>query len=186
MNQTNKPPYIDDQTAFENAMQDVIPLLPTGRHLHQHPLPPPLPLPKTYLESRMPSGWNDQFTFEHVTSFIADGQPKWLLRDLRRGRFRPCAELDLHGFNRHEAREQLHIFLDEACRYQEYCICVIPGKGLRSADGEPILRTLVKGWLAQSEHVIAFSEAPISSGGSGAIFVLLKTDLPADMYQKYR
>lgn len=184
MTDSDHNPLFDDKTAFQIAVQDVEPLRPTGRYLHQHPLPPPVPLPKIAMDSRLASGWNDQFTFEHITSFLAEGQPKSLLQNLKRGRFRPCSELDLHGFNRHEAREQLHIFLEEAKSYREHCICVIPGKGLRSADGEPVLRILVKGWLAQSEHVIAFCEAPISSGGSGAIFVLLKTDSP-DILQKY-
>lgn len=171
------PQHLDDKTLFAHATKDVVPLIAEKRHRHPNPLPLPIPLARKRPADLCELDWNDHFTFEHITSFLSDGLPKRYLRDLKRGHFRPCAQLDLHGYNRRDAREAVYRFIDDARHYKEQCVCIIPGKGLQSFNGEPVLKTLVKGWLAQSEHIMAFCEAPASHGGSGAIFVLIH--LPA-------
>jgi DNA-nicking Smr family endonuclease len=55
---------------------------------------------------------------------------------------------------------------------------VIHGRGLGSAGGEPVLRSMVHSWLEQHHEVIAFCAANTSDGGHGALLVLLKSALP--------
>ena len=57
------------------------------------------------------------------------------------------------------------------------CVQVIHGKGLNSKNREPVLKILVRGWLAQHNHVLAFCQANPAEGGSGAVLVLLKTSM---------
>ncbi|MFZ3286905.1 MAG: Smr/MutS family protein, partial [Telluria sp.] len=53
----------------------------------------------------------------------------------------------------------------------------IHGKGLGSAGGEPVLRSMVHSWLVQKDEVIAFCVANKADGGYGALIVLLKAAL---------
>ena len=54
------------------------------------------------------------------------------------------------------------------------CVRVIHGKGLRSKNREPVLKTKVANWLIQRDEVLAFCQARQTEGGSGAVMVLLK------------
>jgi len=54
---------------------------------------------------------------------------------------------------------------------------IIHGKGLGSAGGEPVLRSMVHSWLVQKDEVIAFCVANKADGGYGALIVLLKAAL---------
>jgi DNA-nicking Smr family endonuclease len=51
---------------------------------------------------------------------------------------------------------------------------IVHGKGLGSKNREPVLKTKVRVWLAQREEVLAFCQAPVAHGGSGAVLVLLR------------
>jgi len=58
---------------------------------------------------------------------------------------------------------------------------VIHGKGWRSEGRDGILKVNTRHWLAQHPQVLAFCEAPLNAGGSGAVWVLLKlSNLPAN------
>jgi DNA-nicking Smr family endonuclease len=50
---------------------------------------------------------------------------------------------------------------------------VVHGKGLGSPGREPVLKSWVQRWLAQSAEVIAFAQASGPQGGAGALMVLL-------------
>ena len=54
------------------------------------------------------------------------------------------------------------------------CVRVIHGKGLRSNNREPVLKTKVKHWLTQRVEVLAYCQARPADGGGGALLVLLK------------
>ena len=54
------------------------------------------------------------------------------------------------------------------------CVRVIHGKGLSSANREPVLKNKVRRWLSQWDEVLAYCEAPRHGGGGGAVVVLLK------------
>ncbi len=92
---------------------------------------------------------------------------------LRRGTWRICAQLDLHGLRRDEARETLVGFLDDCRRHNHRCVRIIHGKGLGSVNREPVLKGKVRKWLVQRSDVLAFCQARPNDGGSGALLVLL-------------
>jgi DNA-nicking Smr family endonuclease len=51
---------------------------------------------------------------------------------------------------------------------------IIHGKGYRSVDSHPVLKNDLNLWLRQHKDVQAFCSAPPKSGGTGAVFVLLR------------
>ncbi|MCC7182275.1 MAG: Endonuclease MutS2 [Rhodocyclaceae bacterium] len=114
--------------------------------------------------------------------FARPGVRASVLRDLRRGRWFAEAAIDLHGLNRAEALDALKTFLATAERKRQRCLRVIHGKGLGSPGNEPVLKKLTLAWLARQPAVLAFCQARVVDGGSGALIVLLRaqTAPPAD------
>ena len=80
----------------------------------------------------------------------------------------------MHGLRTDEAREAVGQFLREAMRKGVRCVRIIHGKGLGSANKEPVLKSKVRNWLVQKDEVMAFCQAKAADGGSGALMVLLR------------
>ncbi|MDH5396134.1 MAG: Smr/MutS family endonuclease [Gammaproteobacteria bacterium] len=95
-------------------------------------------------------------------------------KKLRRGEFAIEDELDLHGYTVAEAKQAINEFLAQCKRNNIRCIRIIHGKGYRSEQKIPILKTYVAYWLPQHPDVMAFSSARPIDGGTGALYVLLK------------
>jgi DNA-nicking Smr family endonuclease len=108
-------------------------------------------------------------------SFLRPGVQRTQLRKLRKGAYPIRSELDLHGMTTDEARQQLAIFLQECLQRDERCVRVIHGKGYRSRDQQPILKSKLNQWLPQCPQVLAFCSAPAADGGTGALYILLTT-----------
>ena len=106
-------------------------------------------------------------------SYARDGISPQTVRKLRRGQWVVQAQLDLHGMTRDEAREAVLEFIQVAVREGKRCVRVVHGKGLGSANREPVLKSRVRHWLAQSGAVLAFTQARAAEGGAGALVVLL-------------
>jgi DNA-nicking Smr family endonuclease len=98
-----------------------------------------------------------------------------VLRRLRRGEYRVQREIDLHGLTVAEAKRALRQFLIDALEHEVRCVRIIHGKGLRSKNREPVLKTKVANWLIQRDEVLAFCQARQVDGGGGAVMVLLKS-----------
>lgn len=107
-------------------------------------------------------------------NYLKSGVRPTILRKLRRGYYVRKAELDLHGLVVLEAFTKLSEFIgqSQACGYS--CVSIIHGKGNRSPQGRPILKSKVAHWLRQRQDILAFCSARAVDGGSGAIYVLLK------------
>jgi DNA-nicking Smr family endonuclease len=186
-------PGIEDAAAlFRSAVRDVAPLAPSDKISYPlKPHPHPQPIPRQIPQDQSP---NDLLS-DHVSlgtepgddwSFSRSGLSRQTLRRLRRGYWGIQAELDLHGFNRDEARLELIAFLDDSHRRGFRCVRVIHGKGRSSRNHEPVLKTRIGGWLAERKDVLAFCQARPEDGGSGALVVLLKSpgrehDFPAEV-----
>lgn len=97
-----------------------------------------------------------------------------VMRKLRRGHYRCQAEIDLHGMVVSVARHCLAVFLRDALDRNYRCIRVVHGKGLRSGNRGPVLKTKVAGWLRQRDEVLAYCSARENDGGTGAVYVLLR------------
>lgn len=168
----------DDEDLFRQMMSDVKPLATEKRVTPNKPRPSPKRRPPS---AKPPSSTG--FTArEHVTDvapeetlfFARSGLQTRLLRQLKRGDLRPEARLDLHGQTIAEAGVQLADFLDAAQAEGLRCVCIVHGKGHRSAEGRPVLKTQVNQWLRDISSVLAFSSAQPKEGGMGALYVLLR------------
>jgi len=98
-------------------------------------------------------------------------------RQLRRGSISISETLDLHGYVRDDALQQLAQFITGAYHRGSKAVLVITGKGLNSPDG-PVLQGSVDAWLREQgkSMVIEVTQAPRDKGGSGAVVVFLRTN----------
>ena len=165
---------------FREAVRDVTPLAASGRAELVRPLPPPLPRQREADEqAALREAWSDAVDVETLLltdeglSFRRPGVGADVVARLRRGHWAIQAELDLHGMTRDAARAALAAFVREAARQGRRCLRVVHGKGRGSPGGQPVLKSTVPRWLAQSAPVIAFAQARASDGGAGALLVLL-------------
>ncbi len=105
------------------------------------------------------------------------GLPPSILKGLRNGDFSYQDHVDLHGLNRHEARESVIRFLQESHARGLRCVLVICGRGLNSKGKEPVLKRVLVQWFTQAplkRLVLAFASARTWDGGAGAFYVLLR------------
>lgn len=170
----------DEMVLFHAAMRDVAPLPATGTVVQHKPSVPPVPRKSSRQEQSITAdALSDHIAIEMEAgddwSYVRPGMPRLTLRKLRRGHWGIQDNLDLHGFTRDEARQELSIFLN-ACSHSKFrCVRIIHGKGLSSKNREPVLKTRIGNWLLQHVDVLAFCQARAEDGGGGAILVLLKS-----------
>lgn len=107
--------------------------------------------------------------------FARPGLQRSVLRKLKRGEYRISDSLDLHGLNIPSAREMFRDFLVGARRRRGGCVLIVHGKGYRSDHRGPVLKGMVDKWLRQRDEVLAFCSARPVDGGTGAVYVLLKS-----------
>lgn len=172
----------NDPAVFRSAVADVTPAPPVRRAHHVAHKPPPVPVQTLLDEKRVLSDslsdhdpWLAGFETGEELCFLRPSLPQTILKKLRRGYWVIQDELDLHGLTKVEARLLLVEFLNGAMRAGHRCIRIIHGKGLGSKNREPVLKHKVRIWLAQRDEVLAFCQARVVDGGSGAVVVLLKS-----------
>lgn len=167
---------------FRSSVGAVTPLVSQARLTGN--LPPPLPIPLQHLadeQAALEQSLSDAFDVETLLdsdgslSYCRSGIGSDVVRKLRKGHWTIQDELDLHGFRRAEAREELAAFLRQASKRGLRCVRIIHGKGLGSVNKEPVLKGMVHSWLAQKEEVIAFCVAKAADGGAGALIALLRS-----------
>ena len=176
----------DDATDFLKLMQGsgVVPLEQgnTVQHTKKQPLAKPARDNAKVIQGDKQH--NDPFSDESEIepllagdsmSYCSHGVQKSTFRKFRNGRFPITDELDLHGLNSQQARELLLDFLDHTLTASNHCVRVIHGKGHRSTGNKAILKTKVNHWLKQHRRVLAFHSCIQVDGGTGAVYVLLKT-----------
>jgi DNA-nicking Smr family endonuclease len=117
-------------------------------------------------------------TEEYVEGARVGLDPRLIVR-LRRGEFPVEAHLDLHGMTQPDGRQALTEFIQESARKGRRTVLVVPGRGLGSPGGKPILKHATVHWLSHgrlSGYVLGFVTARPTDGGAGAIYVLLRRD----------
>lgn len=171
----------DDRAALTAALADVTPLPPDDHAWIEPDRPHPVPVSSRRDEADAlreaasgKFGLDDWLELGDEPSFLRHGVPKQVLRDLRRGRWVVADELDLHGLTRDLAREWVAQFLADSLKAHHRCLRIIHGKGLGSPHGVPVLKALVKSWLARHDAVLAYCPARPVDGGDGALLVLLR------------
>jgi DNA-nicking Smr family endonuclease len=172
----------DDGDVFEKLFSNVTPLPDHGRVIHSAPRRKPVPEQRLRDErAALADSLSDHITWDigietgDQLVYLRNGLSQQTLKKLRRGHWVIQAELDLHGLTTVEARETLVHFLNACLRRGARCVRVIHGKGLRSKNREPVLKTKVANWLIQRDEVLAFCQARQVDGGGGAVMVLLKS-----------
>jgi len=170
-----------DRSLFQEAVRDAKALPHHGKALRNKEAPPPYPVQslldeKDALRESLSAQWTAEDWLEtgDEPNFLRPGLSRQVLRKLRSGSWVIQSQLDLHGLDRHEAREALAGFLASCIKRGIRCVRVIHGKGLGSKNREPVLKTKVKLWLTQREEVLAYCQARPVDGGSGALVVLLR------------
>ncbi len=143
----------------------------------------PSPRPRVrpdFEEAPAEPGFSDDFDIGTVASdetlfFARPGLQQRQLQRLRRGQLPIGDELDMHGMTTAVARNAISDFITR-CRDQHIrCIRIIHGKGYGSRGDAPVLKNRLNSWLRQHHDVLAFSSTRDRDGGTGAVYVLLRS-----------
>ena len=103
--------------------------------------------------------------------FAHSGVQQRFLSKFRRGQIQIQATLDLHQMDRMEAGKTIDQFLNRMQSQGYKTVLIIHGKGLV----KPVLKNLVNQYLRQDRRVLAFHSATPKHGGTGAVYVLIKS-----------
>ena len=155
--------------------EDVEPL-PEGKR-KALPKARPAPIPRqterdekaTLQESLAPFSPDEAMETGEELLFVRPGVPRQTLRKMRKGHWVVEAQVDLHGLDRHQAHAETEEFLRKAKKRGLRCVRIVHGKGLG------VLKSALRRWLPMKDEVLAFTQAPATQGGSGALLVLLRT-----------
>jgi DNA-nicking Smr family endonuclease len=162
---TDKPDAAEDDDAFALEMRDVVRIEPDprGRVRNVVPISPP---------RHSPQRTEHADVSDH--DFVAHGVDRREMRKLKRGEYIVRGRRDLHGMTGAEAVASVGLFIENSRHRGHRCVCIIHGRGLHSRGNQPILRTRVREHLRSHPLVLAYTDAPASDGGSGAVYVLLR------------
>jgi DNA-nicking Smr family endonuclease len=177
--------HADGDIDLRKAFSDVEKLPPPKRAAHAPPRPAPIPQQRIaddadalaaskYGAEPSPQAWDIGQELEAAQTYVRRGLGTDVLTKLRRGHWSVQGEIDLHGHNTDEARDALADFLGDARQHGYRCVRVVHGKGLSSPNKEPVLKGKVRLWLSRWDDVLAYCEAPLHAGGSGAVLILLR------------
>lgn len=111
---------------------------------------------------------------DDVITYAKSGLQHKRFSQLKQGKIKTEATLDLHEHTSDEALIVVDDFLERCQQRGMRVVCIIHGKGHFSADNTPVLKNLLNQYLRQHPRVIAFHSAKNKQGGTGAIYVLLK------------
>lgn len=173
----------DERQSFLDEVADVRPLISEKRVETVKNKPSTKPKHNQYSESEESTDENmlsdpvdlRDAAVDDVLFFARAGIQQKVQKKLRRGELPFEEELDLHGYTVNEAKTAIQDFLYECKRQNIRYIRIIHGKGYRSDQKIPVLKTHVAYWLPQLSDVLAFSSAQARDGGTGAIYVILKS-----------
>ena len=111
---------------------------------------------------------------DQILFFARIGLQHKVIKALKQGKIDQSAELDLHRMTVEESRLAVTKFLAVSLKNNFRCVRIIHGKG-KTNPGEPILKNHVNAWLKQHPDILAFCSSLSRDGGTGAVYVLLKT-----------
>lgn len=177
---TKKHPE-DDLSSFQKAMKGVKPIKNDRIDLYAHPdNSRPFKDSNQYPDNEQQPVLSDEQEATEVTGeefifFARPGLQFKAQKQLRQGKVIIDDHLDLHGLTIDEAREILLEFIQYAQKRQIRCIRLVHGKGYRAKSNKPVLKNKVNSWLRQHPDVLAFSSAQPKDGGTGAVYILIKS-----------
>jgi len=168
----------DEQQLFRDAMQGVKPL-DSNKHRNRASLktrPAAIRKRAPQTTSTIRDTLSDDFIppcDDHL-EFMRPGVQKAYMKLIRNGKVAIEDDIDLHGYQRDDARKTLLGFLEHAQSQGYKLVRVVHGKGYNSSDNKPVLKAMVNKWLQSIPEVLAFVSTTPRDGGIGAVYVLLK------------
>jgi DNA-nicking Smr family endonuclease len=170
--QRGKRPVLapEEQSLFHDAMRDVTPL--GSRDRVNVPPPPPSVVKVVALPSEVKlTVEGDGQRYAARAAGVSHAQ----VAELRSGKIRAEATIDLHGSLVEPAVRQLEQFLVESRRLGRRCILVVHGKGLHSEHGAPLREGVLHALLGSLSGLVhALASASQADGGEGATYVMLR------------
>lgn len=118
---------------------------------------------------------DDSLTAEDYIHFARTGIPYRTLNKLKRGHLPIDARIDLHRLTGDAMIERMSLFLNHCREQGQHSLLVVHGKGGSNPNKPPILKNTLNLWLREQSEVLAFNTAKPHDGGSGALYVLLKS-----------
>ncbi|MDR9468773.1 Smr/MutS family protein [Marinospirillum sp.] len=176
----------DDLELFRKLMRGVKPLEQNKADLSQSKKK----LNKEVLALRREAAENESTTL--IEDGLSDGQvlpvkpgdslafhlpdlPRRTFQSLKKGQIAWQEGLDLHGYTLESARTELSRFVRDG-RGQGYrCLLLVHGKAYNREGETPSIKSHVNTWLKQMPEVLAFVSALPADGGTGAVYILLRT-----------
>lgn len=169
-----------DKTRFADLLKGVK-TITSDRVVHHKPRPQPVPR-QANLDKRnvmdallVSPGEHADIQTGDSLAYMQPGIQKRVFKKLKKGQYCIEAELDLHGLTRDQAQAQLNTFINTACARGLRCVRIIHGKGHGSSNKGPVIKPLVNQWLRRRAEILAFCSARPSDGGTGAVYVLVKS-----------
>lgn len=182
-----KPPSLltpEERELFQSSVKINQPLPQDKHHLSKQPVSnkrarstpcaPAVPMghSQDYLEKLSPDDW---LTAEDYIHFARTGIPHRTLIKLKRGLLPLMARIDLHMLTGDEMLATMAQFLDDCQLQGKRHVLVVHGKGSGEPNKPPVLKNLLNAWLRRLPMVLAFYSAKPSDGGTGALYILLKS-----------
>lgn len=172
----------DEKRLFRDAVKDVTRVFVPKRKRHRalkrrvpekstHPKIQDYPLSMSDINEDQ-ENW---LRSDDLLHFSRTGVRQKILHRLKRGKLSIEAQLDLHRMTSQEAFYQVNEFINDCVEKQINCICLIHGKGYNSPSSKPIIKNRLNHWLIKNPLVLAFHSAKPLHGGTGAVYVLLKS-----------
>lgn len=179
---TKKPPKDFDDIDFSDAMSGVRKLKPHDKHTQSPKRTSKKQPPRSHGDDdrETPPDWyysphKEKVGADDTLNYERPHLQRMAVKRLKQGNISLDAKLDLHQFTVDEALHELDIFLHECQQHDaRYCL-IVHGKGNYSADGIPVLKNMINQCLRRHPNVLAFTSAKPRHGGTGAIYVLLKS-----------
>ncbi len=171
----------EDFSTFQDAIKGVKPLKNDRIDLYAHPKNTrPFRDNNRYNDEAQQTPLSDErespdVSGEEFLFFARTGMQFKTQKQLRQGKIIIDDHLDLHGYTIAEARETLLEFIQFAQKQQIRCIRLVHGKGYRNSSNKPVLKNKVNSWLRQHPDVLAFSSAQPKDGGTGAMYIIIKS-----------
>jgi DNA-nicking Smr family endonuclease len=173
---------------FLVAMADVTPLQdqkrrivrPSGPNIKpSHPAPDDAKEAVAHLSDLVRGAVELDITFsdEYMEGSIK-GFSRKMMKRLKRGQIPVQDHIDLHGMTRQEAEKEVKAFILRSHRMGLRCVLIVHGRGLNSPESLPVLKEGLPLWLRSGpvkKIVLAFATARPYDGGTGAVYVLLKS-----------
>ena len=177
---------LDDDSAFAQAMQDVVPLSEQGS-VTKTSQRAPLEVTQAQLSRREAAVGNTPevdpnfLTLSEVPQkepleyleWRKDGVQLAVYDKLRHAGYEIEGNLDLHRKTVKEARSLVFNFIRLAQGKGWRCLLISPGKGEFSSTPAR-LKSYVDAWLKAHPEVIAFCSATRAHGGVGAVYALVR------------